>query len=135
PRLLEGNVALQGFTVFTKTPRNMNIESNTGDTDNVLLLAVASFWPLSTWSSLTERALYQARRLQQFAAASNGKLTLIKSGADLNQYLLRRKSDPQITAGFLGIEGAHALDGKLENLDRLYDAGYRMIGLAHFFDN
>ncbi len=135
PRLIEGNVALQGFTVFTKTPRRMNIESNTGDTDNVLLLAVASFWPISTWSSLTERALYQARRLQQFAAASNGKLTLIKSGADLEQYLSRRQSDPQITAGFLGIEGAHALDGKLENLDRLYDAGYRIIGLAHFFDN
>jgi membrane dipeptidase len=135
PRLLEGNVALQGFTVFTKTPRKMNIESNTGDTDNVLLLSLIGFWPVSTWSSLTERALYQARRLQQFAAASNGKLTLIKSGAELNQYLSRRKSEPLITAGFLGIEGAHALDGKLENLDRLYDAGYRMIGLAHFFDN
>jgi microsomal dipeptidase-like Zn-dependent dipeptidase len=135
PRLIEGHVALQGFTVVTKTPRGMNIESNTGDTDNVRLLAIASFWPLSTWSSLTERALYQARRLQQFAATSGGKLTIIKSGADLNQYLSRRKSNPQITAGFLGIEGAHALDGKLENLDRLYDAGYRMIGLAHFFDN
>lgn len=135
PRLLEGNVALQGFTVVTKTPSNMNIESNTGDTDDIRLLSIAGLWPPSTWSSLTERALYHARQLHQFAAASDGKLTLIKSRADLNTYLERRKSDPKITAGFLGIEGAHALDGKLENLDRLCDAGFRMIGLAHFFDN
>jgi microsomal dipeptidase-like Zn-dependent dipeptidase len=79
--------------------------------------------------------LYQARLLHKYAAASGGKLMLIKSRMDLANYLERRKNDAQITAGFLGIEGAHAFDGKLENVDRLYDAGYRMIGLAHFFDN
>ncbi len=135
PRLLEGHVALQGFTVVTKVPQNMNIESNAGDSDQIRLLAFASFWPPSTWSSLTARALHQAALLHKYAAASDGKLTVIKSQAELAQYLERRKQDPNITAGFLGIEGAHALDGKLENLDRLYDAGYRMIGLAHFFDN
>jgi len=40
-----------------------------------------------------------------------------------------------MVAGVLGIEGAHAMDGKLENLDRLYDAGYRYISLTHFFDD
>lgn len=135
PRLLEGHVVLQGFTVVTKVPRNMNIESNTGDSDQIRLVALAGFWPMSTWSSLTVRALYQASQLQKYAAASAGKLALIKSQADLGQYLERRKVDANITAGFLGIEGAHALDGKLENVDRLYDAGFRMIGLAHFFDN
>ncbi|MBI1766561.1 MAG: dipeptidase [Acidobacteria bacterium] len=135
PRLLEGNVVLQGFTVVTKVPQNMNIESNTGDSDQIRLLSVASFWPPSAWSSLTERALHQAALLHKYAAASGGKLTIIKSQADMFQYMERRKQDPHITAGFLGIEGAHALDGKLENLDRLYAAGYRMIGLAHFFDN
>ena len=35
----------------------------------------------------------------------------------------------------LATEGAHPLEGKIENLDRLYDAGFRMIGLQHFFDN
>ena len=29
----------------------------------------------------------------------------------------------------------HALDGKLENLDVLYRAGYRMMSPSHFFDN
>ena len=40
PRLIEGNVAVQAFTVVTKTPRGMNIESNSGDTDNIMLLSL-----------------------------------------------------------------------------------------------
>src|SRR5262247_4943603 len=65
PRLVEGNVAAQSFTVVTKTPRGMNIESNSGDTDNITLLAMAERWPAGSWLNLTERALYQARRLQE----------------------------------------------------------------------
>jgi membrane dipeptidase len=135
PRLIEGNVALQAFTIVTKTPRNMNIENNTGDTDNITLLAVAARWPIKTWSSLTERALYQARKLQEIADRSGGRFTLIRTSADLSAYLDRRIKEPQITAGFLGVEGAHALDGNLDNIDRLYDAGVRMMAPTHFFDN
>jgi microsomal dipeptidase-like Zn-dependent dipeptidase len=39
-----------------------------------------------------------------------------------------------MTSGFLGIEGAQALEGKLNTLDRLFDAGYRMVSPSHFFD-
>src|ERR1700751_3644277 len=35
----------------------------------------------------------------------------------------------------LSIEGAHALDGNLANIDVLYKAGYRMMSPSHFFDN
>ena len=35
----------------------------------------------------------------------------------------------------LSIEGLHNLEGKRANLDRLFDAGFRMAGLVHFFDN
>jgi microsomal dipeptidase-like Zn-dependent dipeptidase len=35
----------------------------------------------------------------------------------------------------LSIEGLQDIEGKLANLDRLYAAGFRMAGLAHFFDN
>ena len=135
PRLIEGNVALQAFTIVTKTPRSMNIESNDDTTDNVTPLAIANRWPLKTWTSLKERALYQARRLTEFSAASGGRLTLISTSSDLLNYLERRKSDPGITAGFLGIEGAHALDGDLANIDELFDAGVRMMAPTHFFDN
>ncbi len=135
PRLIEGNVALQAFTIVTKTPRNMNIDSNTSDTDNITLLAIAERWPISAWSSLKERALYQARKLTDTARRSGGKFTLIKTRDDLSNYLDRRLKEPGITAGFLGIEGAHALDGDLGNIDALFDAGIRMMAPTHFFDN
>lgn len=35
----------------------------------------------------------------------------------------------------LGIEGAHTLEGDIENLDLVYAAGVQMIGPTHFFDN
>jgi membrane dipeptidase len=135
PRLIAGNVALQAFTIVTKTPRGLNIESNDDQTDNVTLLAIAQRWPFAAWGSLTERALYQARRLHEAAAESGGKLTVIHTVAEWERYLERRQREPAITAGFLGIEGAHALDGELANLDALFDAGIRMISPTHFFDN
>ena len=41
PRLVEGGVAIQAFTVVTKTPRGLNIESNDDRSDDVTLLALA----------------------------------------------------------------------------------------------
>ncbi len=136
PRLIEGNVALQSFTVVTKTPYvwKMNIERNDDTSDNITILALAERWPTATWGSLTQRALYQARKLKDTAARSGGKLTLIETSAGLSSYLDRRITEPHITAGFLGIEGAQALDGNLDNIDVLFDAGFRMMSPSHFFD-
>lgn len=135
PRLQEGNVAVQAFTVVTKTPRNMNIEANSGETDNITLLAFAERWPLAAWTNLTERALYQAGRLHEASTRSNGKLVILKTKDDVTKFLERRKTEKDVVAGFLGIEGAHALSGDVNNFDKLFDAGFRMIGMAHFFDN
>jgi microsomal dipeptidase-like Zn-dependent dipeptidase len=137
PRLVEGNMAVQAFTVYTKVPRflNLNIESNSGDTDDITLLAVAERWPIASWTNLTERALYKARRLREASERSNGKLVILRTRQDVINFLERRKTEREIVGGFLGIEGANALSGEVSNLDRLYDAGFRMIGLAHFFDN
>ena len=135
PRLADGNVALQVFSLPTKSPHGLNIESNEDKNDDIFWLALAERWPPRTWHSLTERALYQARRLHQFADASRGSFVVIQSASDLSAYLERRRRNPRLTAGLLSIEGAHALDGKLENLDVLYRAGYRMMSPSHFFDN
>lgn len=135
PRLIEGRVAVQGFTVVTKVPRGMNIEANAGDSDQITLLAVLERWPARTWSSLLERALWQADRLRAAADASGGRLSLLRTAAELDAYLARRASEADITAGFLGLEGAHALEGDPAAVDRLFDAGFRMVGLTHFFDN
>ena len=52
----------------------------------------------------------------------------------MQSFLERRKTE-KIGGGWLGIEGAHALDGKVENVDVLFDAGFRMMSPSHFFDN
>ena len=135
PRLIEGRVALQSFTTVTKTPRAMNIESNAGDSDNITLLAFLEAWPFRTWGSLLERALYQGEKLGRVAANSGGRFAIIRTRADLVGYLSLHHDEPETTAGFLGIEGAHALEGDLANVDTLFDAGFRMFGLTHFFDN
>lgn len=133
PRLLEGNVALQAFTVVTKSPRGLNIEHNDDKTDNIFWLALAQRQPLENLSSLTKRATWQAQKLHEYAAASNGKLVIIKTKKDLQNFLKRRKTE-KIVGGWLGIEGAHALEGNLENIDVLYNAGFRMMSPSHFFD-
>lgn len=135
PRLVEGNVAVQAFTVATKVPRGLNIERNEPDSDWITLAAALQLWPARTWTSLRERALYQAELLHRFSRDSGGKLAVVRSREDLRNFLERRAHQPGIVAGFLGLEGAHALEGRLDNVDVLFDAGFRMIGLAHFFDN
>jgi microsomal dipeptidase-like Zn-dependent dipeptidase len=68
------------------------------------------------------------------AVDSAGRLTLIETRTDLERYLARRAADPSITAAFLAIEGAHALEDDVANLDILFEAGYRMVSPSHFFD-
>ncbi len=135
PRLLEGNVTIQVFDAVIKTPRGLNYQKNTASSDNITLLAMANRWPIRTWKSLLQRALYQANVLQRAATRSEGQLTVVRTSAELQRFLDSRRSNPRQVAGLLSIEGLHALEGKQENLDRLWDAGYRIMGLTHFFDN
>lgn len=136
PRLRAGNVALQVFTAVTRTPAGLNYESNSTDArDNITLLALAQRWPPQTWGSLTERALYQGGRIAAIADAEPETLMLLRSGPDVARLLEQREAGAQTVGAVLGIEGAHALDGDLANIDRLYGAGFRMFGLHHFFDN
>ena len=135
PRLLEGNVALQVLAASTKSPRHLNLDRNDDRSDDVVLLAIALGWPPATWRRLLPRALYMASRADRFAARSDGRLRIIRTAADLAAYDADRGARPDITAGLLAIEGAHALDGDPANVDIVADAGFRMMGPAHFFDN
>ena len=134
PRMQDGNVSLQAFTVVTKTPRGMNNARNDDTTDNITALAFFQRWPVAAWSSLKARALHQATKLHETAARSNGQLIVIESKQDIAQFIEDKKTHPKRVAGFLGIEGTHPLEGDIANVDALYDAGFRMFGLTHFFD-
>jgi len=135
PRLREGGVALQVFGVVTKTPWGLNFERNEGDSDMLTSLVFLQRRPRKTWGSLLERALDQAARLEAAAAASGGGLRLIRTRGDLEGFLADRKRDPRLVGGLLALEGLQALEGRAENVDVLFAAGFRMLGLAHFFDN
>ncbi len=136
PRLLEANVAVQAFTVVTKVPSGQNVEENSADAfDMISLLALGNRWPLRTVFSLKERALYQAEKLNKTSERSGGKLVLIKTKGDLESFLEAREDNPEMVAGYLGIEGGHCLEGDIDNLQLMFDAGYRQLGPTHFFDN
>lgn len=133
PRLHDGNVALQVFSATTKSPSGQNYDSNEADSDNITMLAVTSFWPVRTWTSIYERAVYQLEKLYKLDEQS--ELTVVTSKQEMRAFIAQReKGDPAI-AGIYLIEGAHPLEGDIENLDLLFDQGLRIMGLTHFFDN
>jgi len=103
--------------------------------DRITMLQVVQGAPIATWTSLTARALNQAEQLHDLAKNAPEQFQLIRTASDLQSLLGRRAANESIVGGILGTEGSHALDGKLENIDTLYDAGFRMMSLQHFFDN
>ena len=136
PRLRDGNVALQVFTTVTKSPSGLNYEHNSAEgSDDITLLMLAQARPPRTWFDLTERALHQAAQLRDTAAAAPEELRLVLSRADLAQLLADRAAGANVVGGLLGAEGGHAFGGDMANLERLHEAGFRLIGLTHFFDN
>ena len=135
PRLVAGNVALQVFSVVTKVPAPEN-DAIFGDRfDLITLLSMIELWPPSAWFNLTGRALHQAHKLKRVGERSRGQLTIVTSGKELLDFLSRRGANGDGIAGVLSLEGAHAFRGNLGNVDVLYKAGFRIVGLTHLFDN
>jgi microsomal dipeptidase-like Zn-dependent dipeptidase len=129
PRLREGGVDFQVFSSVTQSPRGQNFAGNaSGTPDNITPLAVAQLWPTRTWMSIYERAAFQAQRLQKLEANPRNNLVIARRKADMD-------APPGTLIGYLLTEGSHPLEGRVENVDRLFDEGYRAMGLQHFFDN
>ena len=136
PRLQRGNVAIQMFTTVTKSPAGQNYNRNETDArDNITALAIVQRWPIKTWTSLFERAVYQSNKIHELALLDPNNFMLITSQQDIKILLSRRLNNPEIIGGLIGTEGSHALDGELSNIEKLYDRGFRMMSLQHFFDN
>jgi microsomal dipeptidase-like Zn-dependent dipeptidase len=131
----KANMAFQVFTIVSKTPKNMNIEQNDDKTDNIALLSFAQLRNPKDWFNVKSRALHQCSELFNTAKKSDGVFRVIQNQSDLAKYIEDRKANPRLTAGMLGIEGAHCLNDELSNLQEFYKAGVRYIGLTHFFDN
>lgn len=136
PRMREANVALEMFTIVSKSPKDQNMQSNSEDAfDNITPLTIAKGEGPWSWFSLINRTLSQSEALTGFVGNEGEKAIFIKSKADLEKLIEARKSDKKVIGAMLGIEGGHALEGTMENLDVVHAAGVRMIGPTHFFDN
>lgn len=135
PRMLEANEAFQIFSIVSKTPRGINYEKNTAETDQVALLSFAQLRNWHDWFSMKSRALHQCEALHKTAEYSEGTFRVIQTKSDLEQFINDRAKNRSIAAGMLALEGAHCLENDLTNLDTFFNAGVRYIGLTHFFDN
>jgi microsomal dipeptidase-like Zn-dependent dipeptidase len=131
PRLKEGGFALQDFSVVSASPRGANyVRNSMASGDAMADRARRDGWPQKTWDSILERALYGADKLKDVERRSNGAMRIVRTQDDL-----RRALQDKVIAGVLLSEGAHPLEGKLSNLAVMYEAGFRVLGLQHFFDN
>lgn len=135
PRMREGGLDLQTFTIVTKVPNWPGLEGQRPPMDlAVKALAMSQGWPAETWSDLEARALYQVRRLKALERGSQGGFRVITGKVGLRAFLKDRQANKELRAGLLGIEGAHCLD-ELAAFDRVARAGVQIVGLVHMFDN
>ncbi len=139
PRLTDGNVALQVFSVVTQVPWGVQMTGNGDSFDLITPLAMAQFWPPATWFDRYKRALHQATRLRELITEAPGKLVPVKSKSDIDRLALAR-SQAQIhgmarpVGALLALEGAQALGDDPSRIDGLYQAGFRMVSPTHFTD-
>ena len=134
-RLQEGNVAVQVFGLVTGVPFPPKKENNPDRRDVIGLLACLQDWPEATHNSRLHRALHQTDKLKERVQASHGAFKLILNQRDLEELVAARARGERIIGAMLGLEGVHALEGDPANVERLFKAGVRMLGLLHHFDN
>lgn len=135
PRMQKAGMALQFFSIVSKTPKGINIESNSANSDMNGLLSFGQLLPPKTWFSIKERAVHQCKMMHKYVEASQGQLVFIDTKQKLVDFVANREKGDQAVACMLGIEGAHALEGDLANVKLFAGLGVRYIGLTHFFDN
>lgn len=135
PRLLEGNVALQVFTIPTLAQVRVGIRWLPTEADAIKLLIMLQGWPKKTWSSTFERSMYAFTILKDIEARSQGVFRILRSREEMTSYVRDREQQSGQTAGLMGIEGLHALEGNLDNLNAFFNVGVRIAGFVHLGDN
>lgn len=135
PRLQEGKTALQVFGVVTGVPFPIGLENNRDHWDLITLLTQFQSLPVEVQESRLQRALFQAGKLQHSIDASRQQLMLVRTQRDLEMLVALRSQGQPVIGAMLSLEGLHALEGDVANLERLHAAGFRVLGLVHLFDN
>lgn len=156
PRLRDGGVDLQVFTVVTKTPRERPLPGKPGQhcvpgdgTNMTALLSAIQLRPVETWFDLERRTRYQVRRLKEAAARSSAsaaslrspELVLIRTVGGLGRLTEATARGEAVIGAVLGVEGVHWLEdpddetGAAAAAERLFEMGVRQVAPTHRFDN
>ncbi len=121
PRLLEAGVGLQCFTLVTRGFPFIG---------GFPVFAAAQGWPAQARRGVWARANWQIDRLEAFCAQSQGRARVTTSAAQL-----RRNAEDGALSALLGVEGAHALEGRVERVGELHRRGVRFMSLTHLANN
>jgi membrane dipeptidase len=120
-RLREGGVRLQAFTVVTRGFPLLGGFSP---------FAAWHGWPLAAVVGPWARAQFQIARLHAFCADATARARVVTSRAELDA--AEREG---VLACVLGIEGGHALEGRVARVAELAKQGVRFLGLTHLASN
>jgi microsomal dipeptidase-like Zn-dependent dipeptidase len=155
PRMQQGGLGLQVFTLVTDTPRETANPDPAVDhciyatsRNLAALLTVMESRPPRAWFNLRARAFDQAGKLLAAERRSRQQgyhgpeLMVVRSAADLARLLARRAAGEQVVGGMLGVEGAHWVgQGDADEattraqVQELFNLGVRVFAPTHRFDN
>lgn len=121
PRLVQAQVRIQCFTVVT---RGYPVVDGMG------LFGAVRRWPEAARRGPWARCLFQLERMRELCARSGGEVRLAESSAQLEENLAGRS-----VSAVLGVEGAHALEGRPERVRELRGRGVRFMSLTHLSNN
>ncbi|MFK7800825.1 MAG: dipeptidase [Anaerolineae bacterium] len=130
PRAEDAGVNLLVFAAATQIPRGTNAEQTDDSKSDVLKFIYGSRFSPQTFMTPFERAKHQAKRLQQLAQRSNGRMHVVRTKSDLDPATHGRS-----LGAILAFEGAQAVGDRVANINELFDLGYRVAGYSHFIDN
>ena len=121
PRLKEADVRIQCFTVVTRGYPVV---------DGIGLFAAVRRWPAAARAGPWARCLFQLDRMRALCARSGEAVRIASTAAELEENLVLGR-----ISAVLGVEGAHAIEGRPERVAELRARGVRFMSLTHLANN
>lgn len=121
PRLVETSVRIQCFTVVTRGYPLV---------DGIGLFAALRRWPVGARHGPWARCAFQLARMRELCELSGGTVRIADTSRALEENLAAR-----LVSAVLGVEGAHALEGRPERVAELRERGVRFMSLTHLANN
>lgn len=121
PRLEEANVRLQCFTVVT---RGYPVVDGMG------VLGALRGWPAGARRGPWARCLFQLGRMRELCERSGGRVRIAETSAALEANV-----EAERISAVIGVEGAHALEGRPERVAELRARGVAFMSLTHLGNN